>query len=198
MGNIFGSNPVTPEDKGFRQNCGDGDLEEVRRSILNQTFEEDHLATSISEAILNFHSDIVELLMAIPDFNVNHGPGFYEGQRNGGGVVYSEKCFYPPPIITASMAGNIEAISILTLDSRLTGLNQKLASRDFSDSDVFYYTVERNFQFYEMSPVMISVTRGDLEAVKVLVEVPGLDLDTTNDRGWTLEQVARYMVVAWL
>ena len=41
------------------------------------------------------------------------------------------------------------------------------------------------------SPLMFAVKNGKTEKVSELVKIPGIDLNTTNKRGETLEKVAR-------
>ena len=70
--------------------------------------------------------------------------------------------------------GNIRGVRLLLADSRLNTLN------DEND--------------YGNTPVMTAINKNEIDVLRELVSHPSISLETRNWRGWSLEEMARWVL----
>ena len=69
--------------------------------------------------------------------------------------------------------GNIRGVQLLLADSRLNTFNQ--------END------------YGNTPVITAINRNEIGVLRQLVSHPSVNLETRNWRGWSLEEIARWV-----
>ena len=131
----------------------------------------DHLGFSVAMiAVKNLHLDILEILLTMPDIEMNSfnkaGKGIAEIA-----IECTRKADFKGKAGPES-SDKIKCIEMLSKDTRVDWNNKNENGE---------------------TPVVRILKENQVEIGKILLQTPGVDLDITDKDGLTLEQIARYV-----
>ena len=176
---------------------GDWDLDGVKAALqsgVDVNSKDENGYTALKWAVIRNHIPVIELLLDTPNIDVNLT------DENGWNAL-----------IQAVDDDNIEAVKLLLKHPNIdvnnvedifgrSALNVAVLEED-SDPEVLElllshpsltaHTLNMKETSYEVAPVMLAVCWCRLEHLALLVADPRVDLDTTDNEGRSLEEVAR-------
>ena len=129
--------------------------------------------SAIMIAVKYLYLEILEILLAVPDIDVNcynkDGKGLAEIaiETNGQGVI----------VVTVGSSQSVtdltvKCVEMLSKDTRVNWNNKNVNGE---------------------TPVVSAVKENSIEIAKILLQVPSVDLEITCKDGSSLEQIARYV-----
>ena len=174
--------------------CKKGDLEGVKGALqsgVDVNTKSENGETGLMWAVDENHNSVVELLLNTPNIDVN-----LKSVWGSCALHDAVRCNNNEGLKQLLKIPNID-VDIVNIDGRnalhwaVREINIEALKLLLGHPSLTTLTLNQKDKKYDATPVMLAVIMNRLEHLDLLIADPGVDLDTTDWKGRSLEEVAR-------